>query len=500
MYFLDLKGLSLQDSSNPSNVLIFYSRLRHRPPRRHARNHLAVFRAVLAMIPTLLVFFMASFCTTAVKAQNAPSQPQELERLLKAALAFNPGLHAAEEHSLAAKQKYRAETMFTQNPVLSVSYQNIPLPDFPALDAHAMSSLTFSASQMLNLPHETFYRRETAEMEYRIRDEAVQDSSLRLIYTVSQLYYEYIFQVETKRILEENRSTLGNIVSVARSLVAVNKMHSSQLLKLEADLSILTNRIYRTEAQMQKTIEAIYQMTGTRPVEPKPGKKSASVESLSIPDGFDWKEHPAYRQGKAAVQREEAALSHEKAALFPAITVAATYSIRAEIPGKDAGDDFIGFRVSAPLPAYYPIRENRLIAAKEASLNAARHRLDEIELSLRQGFQGEKELAERLLLAYLNFEGDALPRYLASYRAQMSSFSAGTVGLLDVLDSYRLYLNVEIETAQTRRDLLTSLARLDYYAGRRLPLEESAQIPPATNRPAPADRQNNSQRTNHENK
>lgn len=413
-------------------------------------------------------------------AEKNHAEMSELERLIEAMLKENPALKAEVKKSEAAEKRYKAETMFIENPMVSLSYQNIPLPDFPALDAHAMSSLTFSASQKAQLPAETLYRKKSAELMSIESRELTLDLTLRMVLHLRELYYEYYYHVETLQILKENHKALGDIITMARSLVAVNKMHSSQLLKLEADLTIMKNRILLSEAKARKAAEDLYQMTLLRldpeasakargPLRDAQGSLAQALAQkgfqgdLLVSPNFDPYKHPLYKAAQNRAEAARAALAHERAALLPAITLGASYSLRSEVAGKDAGEDFVSFKISAPLPAYYPVKENRLIDARKKEWEAASEKLRQVELALQGGYGGEGEMVESLLEAYQNYESEAIPRYLASYRAHIASFSAGAVSLLDVLDSYRLYLNVELEKAALYRDLLKAMARLDYY-------------------------------------
>ena len=236
-------------------------------------------------------------------------------------------------------------------------------------------------------------------------------------------------------------------------------------MRLDADLSILKNRITENDGQIIHHEILMEKLTGLKPEQMATERWILPASEVSLPGLFEIENHPLYKQGDYQVQMSEAMKSHSEARAFPAVNLFAGYAFRQAVPGKDAGEDFISFQVSLPLPLYYPIREAPAIEAARKNLEASRQSLRAAQLELLGAWESQRELAQKQLEVYANFEGEVLPKYHASYRAQLGALSSGTVTLLDVLEAYRMYLNVSVSQAQTYRELMKTISRLEYLSG-----------------------------------
>ena len=117
-----------------------------------------------------------------------------------------------------------------------------------------------------------------------------------------------------------------------------------------------------------------------------------------------------------------------------------------------------------PFPAYYPLKEKHTIAAQESKRKSVSEEARQVKLMLETTWRGEKEKSVNLFQAYQNFENEVLPKYKASYEANLGALSSGTVTLLDVLDAYRKYLDISIKQAGLFKELQISIANLNYLA------------------------------------
>ena len=190
----------------------------------------------------------------------------------------------------------------------------------------------------------------------------------------------------------------------------------------------------------------------------------AKSTDIVIPTEFDPKRHPLYKSVTFNLQASEANFAHSKGKLFPDVTVAAGYRFRQDtgMSTTDNGEDFLSLKASTSLPLFYTIKERHNINAKKQTMLTMKEEQADILLKLNKGWQGEYGRAGLLKKSYVKYETVVLPRYLASFKAQRGALSAGTVSLLDVLDSYRRYLMVSIQSARTYKELQQSISYLEY--------------------------------------
>ncbi|MDH4263440.1 MAG: TolC family protein [Spirochaetia bacterium] len=425
-------------------------------------------RRILFLKYIFVFVFLWQFPVLPVFSQNAPGQAAEssINFYVQKALEKNPQYLAALHDSGQTKSMYESESMFMQNPMLSFALVNVPLATFPSLTSDPMTSMSFMLEQEISLPGESLSRKKMALNEYLAKEKDADALRLMLISKVEGACYDLVFLYQKKKLLVENRQALEGIVSVTRTLVSVNKINSAQLLKLEARLSQMANEITETEAMIIRGENELENLTTQKPEEKKLPLDRLEPESIKIPSGFKPENHPMYKASLAMRERARANKEHEVAKYFPSLKFGADYMVRQPIPGVSmSGEDMISLRITAPLPLFFAFKESKSVKAADEGLTRYDQYFEETRLRLKTSWQGEYGMAQNLLTIYSNYHRDILPRYYASYKAMLGSLSSSQVSLLDVLDSYRDYLEVSIKEAEVYRDLRKSISMLKYLGG-----------------------------------
>ena len=396
---------------------------------------------------------------------NIPDQ--SVDYFVQKALEKNPQYQAALHESRQFKKMHDAESMFMENPMFSFGLNNVPVTKFPSLAEDSMSSMSFMLEQEIALPTESLSRKKMAFEEYLAKEKDSETLRRMMVARVESACHDLAFLYRKKNLLVENRQALEGIVSVTRSLVAVNKMVSAQLLKLDAKLSQMTSEIMEMDAMITKQENELENLTTQKP----DGKKLAIAwgaanpdpQQIQIPNEFHPEKHPMYAGAKAMLEMSRAKKDHEISKYFPSLKFGAEYMVRQPVPGVAmSGENMISLRITAPLPLFFAFKESQSVQAAEENVKKAGQLLEETSLRLKTSWQGESGMAENLLKIYTNYHRDILPRYYASYKAMLGSLSSSQISLLDVLDSYRDYLEVSIKEAEVYRDLKKSISMLKY--------------------------------------
>lgn len=397
----------------------------------------------------------------------SPALSQNAEFFLNKAFEHSPVLKSKTYGAKAASESYKQESIFQQNPVFSLGYSNVPISEWPALDKHAMSGISLGVSQYIATPWEDYYRTQKKYQQYLSEKESLHETKNLLAFQVQSAFQTISFLYKKKQILGKNRDVLKDILRLAESLVSVNKMSSAHLLKLRADISVLENRIIEVDGALSKAKAIMEKLCGTiinweTAIDSNSNKWIDMEFAQTRPSGFSYKNHPVYKKVYAVYEAGKANRKLSTAQLAPGVTVGFEYRIRQEIPMKDDGEDFISFKVSTPIPLYYPIKDRHKINAAAEKEQGQKEILRSVVLDLESKWKGESDNHNKIMSAFINFEKAVLPGYWAAYQAQFGSLAAGTVNLLDVLDSYRLYLKASLEDARLYRDLMISKLKLNY--------------------------------------
>ncbi len=86
--------------------------------------------------------------------------------------------------------------------------------------------------------------------KYLSRRESLAEAYNLVALQVQNTYHQLHFLMRKRDLLIENRNVMKNILRTAESLVAVNRMNSSQLLKIRADISDIDNDVLETEGNI----------------------------------------------------------------------------------------------------------------------------------------------------------------------------------------------------------------------------------------------------------
>ncbi|MDY6932762.1 MAG: TolC family protein [Spirochaetota bacterium] len=406
-----------------------------------------------------LIFIFIVRSASSVKAQG-------VDYFLDMALKYSPLVKSQIHRMNAAEKLYDKESIFQQNPIFSIGYSNIPLSDWPALDKHSMSGISIGVSQYIASPWGDTYRKRTFYQKYQSEKESLKETQNLLIFQVQSAFHNILFLYKKQNILKENMKVLADVLRLVESLVSVNKMNSSHLLKLRGDVSALNNRIIELNGDISIAKADMERICGIALNWDITDKSIDSWIDANRAkgnfEGFHVENHPLYRKVYSHYVGERAAYQLEIAKLNPGVIFGFDYRIRQEIPGKDNGEDFLSFKASMPIPLYYALKERHSINAAKEKQDELKEILKGIEIELSTKWKGEKENYSKLLEAFTSYEKQVLPSYWSAYEAQIASLSGGNINLLDVLDAYRLYLNASLEAARLYRDLMISGLRLNY--------------------------------------
>lgn len=401
---------------------------------------------------------------------NAPLRAVDSSALISIAHQNSPLLKAVRSDADSEQADYHAESLFKSNPVFGIEYRNIPLSSWPSADRHAMSGIHFSVSQQIASPFENSSSRNKKEARARAARFSVSEIRRSITREIKILSAKIAHNLRKEEILQKSLLNLKKTRKLAATLVSVNKLNSAELLRIEADIAELNNRILQNESETHSTITGIEEIAGVSiPYEIFLKDNDIKTIDLQIPppvSEISFNNHPFLAAARFRLEAARSELSREKSALFPAVTLGAGYTFRqktaADAVSKSNGEDFISVKASAPLPLFYYDRETHQIDASESDFRAeqARYRgaVNTLESRYRRSRINLLKTSEALQASSHNI----VPRYLAAYRASLSSLRAGRSRLIDVLDTYERYLQTMISESSLYMQLEAEQAELAY--------------------------------------
>jgi len=363
----------------------------------------------------------------------AAARPYSLKDLEELALKVHPGLQKAREEVRKNEAELRIAKQYP-NPQVegTVSREReIPGPETGV-------GYTVALSQTLEWPGRRARRQEAARFGIDSARKLVTNEELNVIAKLRELFYRVLADEQFVKVAKENLDSAKQLLELIEKRVRLGESRQIELIKAQVEFYTLE----REHEKAGTTLSGDRQVLNRFLLENLPpgftvtGKFTALDEAVPLPR---WREaalaaHPLLAAQNSALRQAESALSAERQAWMPDVTVKAFHN-------KDIDLSATGGGISIPLPLW-----NR--KGGEVDKAAASRRQAEADLNLTRQ-ELETKLAAQYSLYMVarrqveSFQKNLLPQAAESLRLAEFTYRQGETGLLDLLDSRRVYRATE---------------------------------------------------------
>mgnify|MGYP001061602081 CR=1 FL=1 len=358
-----------------------------------------------------------------------------------------------------AMQERPAQAGALENPMLTFRGMDMAEDgDFP--DANEKQ---FAVEQAIPGFGKRGWRRRAAEQEAAAMGYEVEAMVLDVVLEVKEAYHGLWSARQARGILRDEADVLARLETVARTAYAAGQSEQPDVLKAQAESTMLKARLFELEAQI-RTLEArLNILTGRaadEPLEiaPPPAlpEMEADAEILRARAGGS---RPEIGRAAAALERariERRLMGRES---VPDYRLGVEYRTF-----RDDEPDMAMFMVGIDLPIWRGrtragIREaDRMIASRQAALEASKLRAD---LDVRQAHFNAKASRETLSL----YRDTLIPQARSGFEAGEAGYRAGKVDFMDLLESERFLLEARILAAMAEGEAGMQAARLERALG-----------------------------------
>lgn len=438
--------------------------------------------SIMRILAVAAAIATAEYNTPAIAGAQPPSYSTNgdatLATLITEALERNPRVRQAMlEHQAARSRIVQAGTL--ANPALSFT-QHVLGPQTRV--GPQLSSL--SLSQAFPWFGTLSDRREIAAAESAIAGESHAQRRAEIVRQVKLAYYDLAYIDEALRITEEEEQLLLHYEALAQARYSQGFGQQQEVVKLQAEVTRVLNR--RQELMRQRTdLEAILNILVNRPVHETVA--TVEIDARPVPLADDERlqatglgERPEVRAARLAIEGGEHAVRLAQRRYRPGLTVGVAWGNvlgRRDDPGLaapplDNGQDQFSLTLGASLPVFRAsydagVRESgaRLAAANEAYRDA----MNGVALAVRSTAFSLRTIEGQLAL----FERALLPQAEQALVTTEEAYSAGLTGVLELLDSEEVLLDVRLGLARLQADYMKALAEMERAIGSAFPEEGS---------------------------
>jgi outer membrane protein TolC len=403
---------------------------------------------------------------TAVICLPGNAQSITLQQAISAALKTHPaGSSAKADYKLATGNKL---TALAPDPAsLAVEYAGIPRGE----SINGYEERKLSLSQEFKFPLKYYWLNKVEGIVLsEAKIEAI-SQMLDLELEVSQVYIEAWSIGQELKILEENSAAANQYAQQLTRMVELGE--SSRLeerrVKVEAlKVSIELNAARKSHTAILGKLARITGIeTAHKTLQQPPNLDAVNnlQQSSSInPEGS--------LKHKSAQLQNDLANFESKTAAFDWLPDMEFSYFRQLVPAESE-PDYWGVELAVSLPVWFWISERGKIKSAQANKLAANARMQNTRLQLQTTAdelnQTQLALREKLQL----FDNQVQPQADEAYVLAMKSYQMGEASYLEVIDSQRTLLDIQLEQLEIKADLANTLAEINQLSGRSvLGLEE----------------------------
>ena len=397
-----------------------------------------------------------------------------LQVFIETALENNPGIRRAFADYRAALQRV-PQVSSLPDPMVGVT-QYARSPETRVGPQNTMLSI----SQRFPWFGKLSDRGKVAAKEAAAMEQMYEAKKAEIVRQVKLAYFDLAYIDRALGITEEDLSLLEHFETLAQARYSQGTGLQQAVVKLQAELTRDRNRIEILRRQRTDAEAALNTLLDRPPEMP--------IESVSLPQppgiAIAWDHlyetgrlnRPEVKAGFYQIEKTEKSIQLAEREYWPDVTVGAGYVYVAGrqdpagrmSPPPDNGKDIYNFSVGVNLPIFRRKYDAGVLEASERFLAARegyRDSINSVEVSIRSvGFRIQTIHTQIQL-----FETALLPQAEQALRSSEAAYSTGVLGVLDLLDSERVLLDVRLGLAQLRSDYIKSLTEMERAIGSAFP-------------------------------
>ena len=410
----------------------------------------------------------------AAPANTAPAEyyapDPVLQEYIRGALDANPAIREALARSRAAERRVPQVTALP-DPMLNFG-QAIQRPE-----TRVGSQLhTVTVSQLFPWFGKLDLRGKVATQEAVATNQLYIARQRDVIAAVKRAFYDLAYIDHALAISREERALLDHYEQLAQSRYATGQGLQQAVIKIQAEITKVVSRL-DTLNQQRVTLAARLNTLMNRP----PDSSIPAIVRQHVPEvALDLDQ--LYRIGdknrqellasRALIERNERAIDLAKKDYWPDVAIGATYGniLGRDVlqPPADNGKNTLTLSVGVSIPLWREKYRAGVERATEEMLAQRRNYeavQNEVEFAVRDQVVRLQTLRGQVRL----FEDVLIPQAEEALRSTESAYQTGQAGVLDLLDSERVLLQVRLGNARQEADFQVALAELERAVGTRFP-------------------------------
>ena len=402
-----------------------------------------------------------------------------LATLIAESLDRNPQVQEALWEHLAARQRVR-EVSALPDPMLSVT-QHLRTPETRV----GPQTSGISVSQRIPWFGKLSDQGKVAAKQAAAREEMVGARRAEVVRQVKLAYYDLAYLDRAIGITAEEEQLLRHYESLAQARYSQGVGLQQAVVKLQAEI---TRVRFRRQELLRKRFDAETALNALRdqPVHasiPAVGPVDRPVVKVDREQlqQIARTGRPEVKAALLRVESDDDSVRLARRQYWPDVVVGAAWGRigdRQDLAGRMQpppmnGKDVFSVTVGVNIPLYrskYDAGVQAASARHSAAREAYRNAVNDVDVAVRSAGFALEMIEEQIAL----FRRALLPQAEQALRSTEEAYSTGTTGVLELLDSEEILLDVRLGLARLQADYMKTLAEMERAVGSAFPLEESS--------------------------
>jgi cobalt-zinc-cadmium efflux system outer membrane protein len=381
----------------------------------------------------------------------------DLDHIINLALERNPAIASARS-VIEQNEGRRTEAGAYPNPLITAQSADATIRD-PS-NGVRMIERGVTVHQTVEWPGMREARQDAAAAGLAGATVGLEEARLNLIAEVKGLFYELLLAERTVDLLQQNLEIVQEVARIVKARVRSGE--GPQFEAVKADVEVLKAKQEMTKAKNVVRVKLVGLDTLTAGALGPRYKVQGDFRSLRDrldPEQMaarDLSQHPVLKRQGKLVEQAEFAVTKERQARVPNVTLFGGYA-------REAGREAVIGGLTVPTPLWY--RQQGHIATalgtqrkEEAELIRSRN---DLTRAINQHAR-EAETAQDQIIVY---EEGLLKQAQEALRIAQLSFRQGASSLLDVLDAQRVQRQITVDYNLARFELSLALTRFERALG-----------------------------------
>jgi len=394
-------------------------------------------------------------------------------------VAFSLSLQQAEQLALetdplimsykASSRSYDAESTANgtlPDPKLRLGMFNVPLDTFSTSEDPS-TQLRIGIQQEFPRGDTTDLKQQQSKWLAQAAMAQAEDQQLQLLMNVRETYLNLYHEIEAGSIVNETRMLFLKLVKITEDQYAAGRANQQDVIHADLELSRLDDRATKIQGNEDEYRAYLAQWVGDVAWQDIDSNLPVLPD---VPDNIEINQlltqHPAVMAETARVEASRTMIEVTRQDYKPGVGAFVEYRKRfGENPDGSDRSDMMAAMVTVDIPLFTENRQDKNVAAREESTNAARYSRDDKLRILKRKLDKDRAIYRRLGERELIYKNKLINSATSNAEASLNAYQSGVTEFTTLMRARITELDVRLDNLRIQVDRLRAQARLLYITG-----------------------------------